>query len=200
MSDVPEAFEKRISLVTKDSVEGMATLSKYVIQTPEQFEAAAKTKAAMKAELDAIDAERDALVRPKNEWVRVVNAKAKPATDFLKAGIALLASSMSQYTIREEQKQHKLLEEVQAKAAAGDVAGANVAIAKLEAPTPTVAGLSKPRDHWVVVSVDQSKLPAHLLMPDMEKINALVKASKTENPCPGVVARLEKVFTQRKVG
>lgn len=190
-------FEKRVELIVRDSADDMATLTRFEIKTAAQFELAAEQRGKLKVEYEAIESERDALVRPKNEWVKGINAKAKPALNFLEAAIKLLTSSMGAYTIREEQRQQRALEEVQVKALAGDQIGASLAIAKLEPQVPKVLGLSKASDKWVVVSVDVTKLPAHLLMPDMTKINALVRASKTETPCPGVIARVEKVFTQK---
>lgn len=196
MDDPEQALDHRLAPVLADSKTDLAFLRQFDITTAEQFEAAAATRAKFKATLAEIEADRKALVDPKNKWVKVINAKCKPATDFLAAAVNLLNASMGAFQQREEARQRAALEEVQAQAQAGDIAGATLALARVESQAPQVAGLSS-HDDWYVVSVDQSKLPPEYLVPDMVKINAVTKSAKTESPIPGVVAACRKVITQR---
>lgn len=90
----------------------------------------------------------------------------------------------------EEAKRKKDKEAVNAlKSAPLEVAP--VAVKTPEAPK--VAGVSF-RKVWKVQSVDESKLPARYLMPDMKAIESTVKGLGSKHGIPGVVA-IEEIVT-----
>jgi hypothetical protein len=193
-------LDKRLQPLLRDSKQDLALLRSFSVETAEQYEAAAVTRAKLKATMDAIESDRKTLVEKQDKWVRGINAKCKPVKDFLQAGINLLNAAIGAYQLREEKRQQEALIEAQQQALAGDVAGATLSLARVESQAPVVSGLST-RDDWTFNEdeVDVNLLPREFLQPDFVRIRAFVKAAKKEDAVPGVRAFVRKVISQRGV-
>lgn len=188
---------KRVEQVTDESKEVLAYLQTYEIATPEQFQQAAAQYAEWKEAHAKLEASRKELTEPLNKTVKKINDRVRPALTFFDTALKLLKGIMGSYQFKEEQRQRKALEEAAELAEEGDIAGATLAIARVESQQPKIEGLSS-RDDWDFEVIDASKLPRHLLVPDLVAIRAEVKAKKREDAIPGVRAFVKKVFTQKK--
>jgi uncharacterized phage infection (PIP) family protein YhgE len=191
-----QEFDKRLAKVTAESKDALELLRRFTIQTPDQYQSAAEQVAVFKAEFDGIEKDRRELTDPLNQVVKKLNAKAKPATTFLETAIKLLKQAMAQWQFAEEERQRKALAEAQAKAQAGDIAGATLALAHVESQTPKVAGTSV-RSDWDFKITNPDLIPREFLTPDEAKIRAYVKAAKRPDAIPGVEAFETKIISTR---
>lgn len=144
---------------------------------------------------NAIDAERDALVRPLNAEVKDINLAHKPVLTLLEQCKALIASKLSDAATARGRLAGAARGDAAALALAGDSAGCQAALASIPDDL-RVEGIATVWS-WRVVSTNIEAMSKSFLLPDDKALAAVCKAFKDREDAPvldGVVfERVAKV-------
>lgn len=177
--------------------EDLAALKAFEINSLEDQEFAVDLIRELKVKHDGLEAVRTSITKPMNEALNAVNALFRPARQLLEEGEKILKQKISVYVAARE-KENRLA--LQAAAEAQTVEEASAAISEVEVGGK-VRGMSTSYK-WRAEVFRPEMVPNEFLSPDMNKIEASMKASVEVSgepmPIPGVRFHKEPVISVRR--
>lgn len=173
-------------------------LDAFEVRSNEDSEFAADLIRDVKAKHKELDERRKEVTQPLNTTVRTINSWFKPALDALEQAERKLKAKVALYV---QDCERKAREAIALAAAAETEEEASKALAEAPAIAAMPQGVSM-RMAWKWKIVDESKIPAYLCSPDMNKIAAEIRGSLQDtggpSEIPGVEFWQEPVMTVRK--
>ena len=205
-TDTPKELVK---LETQRDLLLQGFMSLEVVDEPTQGQAAAGL-AQLRTFMKQTEENRKELVKPLNDHVKFINGRfetllrpIKEAENYLELQIRKYRQRIEDARRKEQDRLQRLQERREERA---EAAGKPSPIPEVIAPlvtgniktVETVNGKVSFRTDWKAEIVDEAKLPREYLMPDVIKINAVVKAQRGTIQIPGVRIYTEEVPVVRK--
>ena len=200
---VPQPLDKYTNTVTQYE----RSYASITVTSDDDLTAAAEIVKELRAEASAIEKERKELVKPFNDGVKAINAKAKAITAPLnKLRLGIEGKMLNYQDVRQREAERKRKEEEEAALAAAQKAETEGAHDVAEKIVETAAAQKKPdevvrstsgpttsvRKTWTYSVEDISKVPREYLVLDATKVRASIVQMGVRE-IPGL-----KIFQERK--
>ena len=125
------------------------------------------------------------LIDPLSAVIKKINSKFNPVIEVYESAEAIIKNAILSYKRAEEQKAIEAYRAAEVLAQNNDLAGAQLQLAFAAQPTSVQAGVST-RITWSARVTDVAQIPREYLVPDMQALNALARATKGKSTIPGV--------------
>lgn len=179
-----------------------ADFPEFVIESADEYAAVDAALTATVRRKDALEAERDRVIKPLTAIANTVRGWFKPALDALGRNETRLKGHMSAYTLdiaRREREARAAAEAITI--AGGDGGDLVVALTEATALAAGPGGRATTRLVWRVEKIAADMLPREWLVPDEKRIAAHARACTREEgpePIPGVVFRRDAQIGARR--
>lgn len=197
LTEIEERVLPEVEKARADADKALVNAKKVQITSDKKYELAAEYLKDIGASQDKLETEKKVTTGPLNEWVKKINSKYTGALNQYEEARRAVKGAMTRWLREKEEKQQKLIDEVERASVMGKNEKAAELVQQLpEASAPRIAGVSM-REVWHYEVIDQSKLKPEHLMPNEKLIGAIVRGCKSEKEALEILGPGVKVWSEK---